>query len=173
MEKPLARQAGIGWQGKHTNLVSREFGSWLFLGEIYLSLSLEPDTAENDHCGTCRNCLDACPTKAFPAPYKLDARRCISYLTIEHRGAIAEELRPGMGDWLFGCDICQEVCPWNAAPPEPHPSFLPRDEYRATPVTDLLKFTQTDFSSLFRKSAIKRAKLAGMKRNVEALQNGR
>ena len=167
MEKPLAQQAGIGWQGKHTNLVSREFGSWLFLGEIYLSLALDPDTAESDHCGTCRNCLDACPTKAFPAPYKLDARRCISYLTIEHKGMIDPELRPLIGNRIYGCDDCLGACPWNKyASLTAEPDFLPRPELTAPRLAALARLDDAAFRRMFAGTSIKRIGRDRFLRNV-------
>jgi epoxyqueuosine reductase len=167
MEKPLAGQAGLGWQGKHTNLVSRDFGSWLFLGEIYLSLALDPDEAEDDHCGTCRNCLDACPTNAFPAPYKLDARRCISYLTIEHKGMIDAELRPLMGNRIFGCDDCLAVCPWNKyASAATEPDFLPRTELTAPRLAELARLDDAEFRKLFAGTSVKRIGRDRFLRNV-------
>ena len=167
MEKPLAQQAGIGWQGKHTNLVSRQFSSWLFLGEIYLSLALEPDAPETDHCGTCRNCLDACPTEAFPAPYRLDARRCISYLTIEHKGMIDPELRPLIGNRIYGCDDCLAVCPWNKyARTTVEPDFLPRTELTAPRLAELARLDDAAFRRMFAGTAIKRIGRDRFLRNV-------
>jgi epoxyqueuosine reductase len=167
MEKPLAQQAGVGWQGKHTNLVSREFGSWLFLGEIYLSLALDPDAAESDHCGTCRNCLDACPTKAFPAPYRLDARRCISYLTIEHKGMIDPELRPMIGNRIYGCDDCLAACPWNKyASASAEPDFLPRPELTAPRLAELVRLDDAAFRRMFAGTSIKRIGRDRFLRNV-------
>jgi len=167
MEKPLAQQAGIGWQGKHTNLVSREFGSWLFLGEIYLSLALEPDAPEEDHCGTCRNCLDACPTQAFPAPYQLDARRCISYLTIEHKSMIAPELRPLIGNRIYGCDDCLAVCPWNKyARATTEPDFLPRAELTGPRLAGLARVDDAAFRRMFAGTSIKRIGRDRFVRNV-------
>jgi len=167
MEKPLAQQAGLGWQGKHTNLVSREFGSWLFLGEIYLSLALEPDAAETDHCGACRQCLDACPTNAFPAPYRLDARRCISYLTIEHEGMIAPDLRPLIGNRIYGCDDCLAVCPWNKFARETdEPDFLPRRDLTAPRLADLARLDDAAFRRMFAGTAIKRIRRDRFVRNV-------
>jgi epoxyqueuosine reductase len=167
MEKPLAEQAGLGWQGKHTNLVSRDFGSWLFLGEIYLSLALEPDAAEADHCGACRRCLDACPTDAFPAPYRLDARRCISYLTIEHKGPIPHELRPLMGNRIFGCDDCLAVCPWNKfARASSDPAFLPREALTGPRLAALAGLDDAAFRALFAGSAVKRIGRDRFLRNV-------
>jgi epoxyqueuosine reductase len=167
MEKPLAQQAGVGWQGKHTNLVSRELGSWLFLGEIYLSLALDPDTAEEDHCGTCRQCLDACPTNAFPAPYRLDARRCISYLTIEHKGMIAPELRPLIGNRIYGCDDCLAACPWNKyARATAEPDFLPRAELIAPRLAALARLDDAAFRRMFAGTSIKRIGRDRFLRNV-------
>ena len=167
MEKPLAERAGLGWQGKHTNLVSREFGSWLFLGEIYLSLDLEPDFTTGDHCGSCRRCLDACPTAAFPAPHRLDARRCISYLTIEHKGMIPVELRPLIGNRIFGCDDCLAVCPWNKfARASREPDFLPREELTAPRLAELASLDDAGFRSLFAGSPVKRAGRDRFLRNV-------
>ncbi len=140
MEKPLAAQAGLGWQGKHTNLVSRQFGSWLFLGAIFTTLDLPADEPVEDSCGSCRACLDVCPTDAFPEPYRLDARRCISYLTIEHKGPIPRELRPMMGNRIYGCDDCLAVCPWNKFAQAGHEAKLAaRDQLRAPKLIDLVR----------------------------------
>ncbi len=167
MEKPLAQQAGLGWQGKHTNLVSRRFGSWLFLGEIYLSLELAPEAPEEDHCGHCRRCLDACPTKAFPAPYRLDARRCISYLTIEHKGPIPHELRPAIGNHIFGCDDCLAVCPWNKfARPTGEVAFLPRPALTLPLLAELAVLDDAGFRARFAGTAIKRIGRDRFLRNV-------
>ncbi len=167
MEKPLAQVAGLGWQGKHTNLVSREFGSWLFLGEIYLSLALMPDAAESDHCGACRRCLDACPTAAFPGPYRLDARRCISYLTIEHKGPIPYELRPLIGNRIFGCDDCLAVCPWNKfARATEEPEFLPRAALTAPRLAELAMLDDAGFRARFAGTAVKRIGRNRFLRNV-------
>jgi len=167
MEKPLAQQAGLGWQGKHTNLVSRSFGSWLFLGEIYLALELEPDPPEPNHCGSCRRCLDACPTAAFPAPHQLDARRCISYLTIEHKGMIPIELRPLLGNRIFGCDDCLAVCPWNKFARAAHdPDFLPRAALTAPRLAELAALDEPDFRRMFSGSPVKRTGRARFLRNV-------
>jgi epoxyqueuosine reductase len=157
MEKPLAAAAGIGWQGKHTNLVSRESGSWLFLGAILSAADLEPDAPERDHCGSCSRCLDVCPTKAFPAPYQLDARRCIAYLTIEHKGHIAEEFREPIGNRIFGCDDCLAVCPWNKFASEAHEARLHvRAELDNPPLAELLALDDTAFRTRFRGTPVKR-----------------
>ncbi|HXZ01612.1 MAG TPA: tRNA epoxyqueuosine(34) reductase QueG [Stellaceae bacterium] len=167
MEKPLAAAAALGWQGKHTNLVSRDFGSWLFLGEIYLALALPPDTAETDHCGACRRCLDACPTGAFPAPYRLEARRCISYLTIEHKGHIEAALRPLIGNRIYGCDDCLAVCPWNKfARVSAEPGFRSREALAAPSLAALAKLDDAGFRALFKGSAVKRIGRNRFIRNV-------
>jgi len=167
MEKPLAQAAGLGWQGKHTNLVSRDFGSWLFLGEVFTDLELGADRAEADHCGECRRCLDACPTGAFPAPYKLDARRCISYLTIEHRGPIDRNLRPLMGNRIYGCDDCLAVCPWNKfARPTGESDLIARADLSAPALAALAGLDDAAFRKLFAGSPVKRIGRSRFLRNV-------
>jgi len=167
MEKPLAAAAGLGWQGKHTNLVSRQFGSWLFLGAIFTTLDLPPDAAEIDHCGTCRACLDVCPTAAFPAPYRLDARRCISYLTIEHKGPIPRDLRASIGNRIFGCDDCLAVCPWNKfAQAGREMKLAARRELQAPRLIDLARLDDAAFRKMFSKSPVKRTGRNRFVRNV-------
>src|SRR6201987_821236 len=167
MEKPLAELAGLGWQGKQPNLVSRQFGSWLFLGEIYLSLELDPDAAERDHCGSCHRCLDVCPTAAFPAPHRLDARRCISYLTIEHKGMIPVELRPLIGNRIYGCDDCLAVCPWNKfARAATEPDFLPRGELMAPRLAELAGLDHAAFRKFVAGTPVKRTGRDRFVRNV-------
>jgi epoxyqueuosine reductase len=167
MEKPLAQAAGLGWQGKHTNLVSRTHGSWLFLGAIFTTLELPPDPAEVDHCGSCHACLDICPTAAFPAPYRLDARRCISYLTIEHKGPIPHALRPAIGNRIYGCDDCLAVCPWNKfAQAGREAKLAARAALRAPALAELARLDDAGFRALFAKSAVKRIGRARFLRNV-------
>jgi epoxyqueuosine reductase len=168
MEKPLAMAAGLGWQGKHTNLVSRSHGSWLFLGAIYTTLDLAPSGAGQDRCGSCTACQTICPTDAFPAPYRLDARRCISYLTIEHAGPIPVELREGIGNHVYGCDDCLAVCPWNKFADAAHRNraFLPRAELVAPSLADLLALDDAGFRALFSGSPIKRSGRGRMVRNA-------
>ena len=167
MEKPLAAATGIGWQGKHSNLVSRQLGSWLFLGAIFTTLDLPPDPPEPDHCGNCRACLDVCPTAAFPAPYRLDARRCISYLTIEHKGVIPRDLRPLMGNRIYGCDDCLAVCPWNKfAVAGREAKLAAREALRAPRLADLARLDDAAFRALFVKSPVKRIGRARFIRNV-------
>jgi len=167
MEKPLAERAGLGWQGKHTNLVSRDWGSWLFLGEVLTDLELTPDAPEADHCGRCRRCLDVCPTNAFPAPYQLDATRCISYLTIENKGQIPREFRAAMGNRIYGCDDCLAVCPWNKfAARTAEPDFRPRVELDAPRLRDLARLDDAGFREIFAGSPIKRIGRDRFVRNV-------
>ena len=168
MEKPLAEAAGLGWQGKHTNLVSRAHGSWLFLGAIYTTLELTPDVAGRDTCGSCDACQQACPTAAFPKPYRLDARRCISYLTIEHKGPIPEEFRVAMGNRIYGCDDCLAACPWNkfAVAASANMAFHPRAELTAPALADLLDLDDAGFRQVFAGSPIKRIGRERMVRNA-------
>ena len=166
MEKPLAAAAGLGWQGKHTNLVSRKHGSWLFLGAIYTTLDLAADAPHADRCGSCTRCQTACPTQAFPSPYRLDARRCLAYLTIEHKGPIPEEFRAPMANRIYGCDDCLSVCPWNRfAQATEEPAFLPRAELTAPKLVELLALDDAGFRALFSGSAIKRIGVARFIRN--------
>jgi epoxyqueuosine reductase len=167
MEKPLAAAAGLGWQGKHTVLVSRAFGNWLFLAAIYTTAELPPDGPEPDRCGSCRRCLDICPTDAFPAPYRLDARRCISYLTIEHKGHISAELRRGIGNRIFGCDDCLAVCPWNKfAKAGREAKLRQRDDLSAPPLAELARLDDPAFRSRFAGTPVKRTGRDRFIRNV-------
>lgn len=167
MEKPLGAQAGLGWQGKHTNLVSRSFGSWLFLSEIYTTLELPPSDPAMDRCGSCQRCLAICPTAAFPAPYRLDATRCISYLTIEHRGPIPHALRPAIGNRIYGCDDCLAVCPWNRfAKVSQHAKLTARDDLRAPRLDHLATMTDEAFRQRFSASPVKRIGRSRFMRNV-------
>jgi epoxyqueuosine reductase len=167
MEKPLAQSSGLGWQGKHTNVVSKSHGSWLFLGEIYTDMELEPDESSSDHCGSCSRCLDICPTKAFPAPYKLDATRCISYLTIEHKGQIPKDLRRAIGNRIYGCDDCLAVCPWNKfAQPTSHEQLRGQAALTAPNLADLVVLDDRSFRKTFAGSPIKRIGRNRFVRNV-------
>jgi epoxyqueuosine reductase len=166
MEKPLAQRAGLGWQGKHTNLVSRRGGSWLLLGEIMTTLDLAPDPASADHCGSCTRCLRACPTDAFPTPYRLDATRCISYLTIEHAGPIPHELRPLIGNRIYGCDDCLAVCPWNRFAVDAHAKLRARRDLQASALADLAALDDAGFRALFAGGPIKRIGRDRFVRNV-------
>jgi epoxyqueuosine reductase len=167
MEKPLAEAAGLGWQGKHTVVVSREFGDWLFLGAIFTTAELPADEPERDRCGSCRRCLDICPTNAFPAPYQLDARRCISYLTIEHKGHIPEELRPGIGNRIFGCDDCLAVCPWNKfAQAGREARLVQREDLAVLPLRDLAQLDDPTFRARFAGTPVKRTGRDRFVRNV-------
>jgi epoxyqueuosine reductase len=167
MEKAWAARAGLGWQGKHTNLITRSHGSWVFLAVIITTLDLEYDEPVEDMCGSCTACIDACPTDAISEPYVVDAAKCISYLTIEHRGEIAPELGKRFGQWVYGCDICQDVCPWNRFSRETeHAEYRSREGNVAPKLEELIAMTQEEFSSRYSKSAMKRTKLSGLVRNA-------
>jgi epoxyqueuosine reductase len=172
MEKELAARAGVGWQGKNTCTINENIGSWLLLGEILTTLALPHDEPATDRCGTCRRCLDACPTGAIVAPYQLDARKCISYLTIEHRGEIGAELQRQMGDWLYGCDICQDVCPWNSKALESlDPALRPRFPTGTVDAREVAKWDEDSYRAGLRHSAMKRVKLPQLQRNARIVLN--
>jgi epoxyqueuosine reductase len=172
MEKELAARAGIGWQGKNTCIINPQIGSWLLLGEVLTTLALPPDTPAIDRCGSCTRCLDACPTQAFTAPYQLDARKCISYLTIEHREEIAAEYHKPIGEWLYGCDICQEVCPWNhKAPDTADPALQPRFTTGTLNLARILGWTSDDYRATLKNSAMKRVKLPILQRNARIVKS--
>ncbi|HLA68930.1 MAG TPA: tRNA epoxyqueuosine(34) reductase QueG [Bacteroidota bacterium] len=173
MEKAWAARAGLGWQGKHTNLITKDFGSWVFLGEIITDLDLSPDEPIADFCGTCTACIEACPTDAIVQPYVVDSNKCISYLTIEHKGEIPSELHPQLKQWVYGCDICQDVCPWNSFQQSTNiGAFAPREKNVAPKLADLVEMSTEEFSSRFKKSPIKRTKLSGIVRNARAVLKG-
>lgn len=175
LERDFARLAGLGWFGKNTMLLNKRIGSWFFLAALLTDVELEPDAPHvAQHCGTCTRCLDACPTEAFVAPYQLDARRCISYLTIEHRGAIPHELRSGMGEWLFGCDVCQDVCPWNhKAPVSTEPAFQPVDDLHPVNAIELLSLDEAGFRDRFGHTPLARPKRSGILRNAAIVLGNR
>jgi epoxyqueuosine reductase len=174
MDKAWAVKSGIGWLGKHTNVITKEYGSWVFLGEVILDAELEYDEPIADFCGTCRACIDACPTGAIVEPYVLDSNKCISYLTIEHRGEIPGELRPKFENWVYGCDICQDVCPWNSFQQQTREeAFVPREVNVSPKLEELEHMTGEEFSRRFRRSPVKRTKLEGLRRNARAVLDGR
>jgi epoxyqueuosine reductase len=168
LERELAARAGIGWVGKNTCVINPRIGSWIFLGEVLTTLALEADEPMTDHCGTCRRCIDACPTNALSTPYELDARRCISYLNIEHRGEIAPDLQSRLGEWLYGCDICQDVCPWNhRAPTATDPALQPRFPSGTLDLREVAAWKAGEPNPSLRNSAMKRVKLPVLQRNVQ------
>lgn len=173
MDKVWAQRAGIGWEGKHTNVITQEYGSWVFLGEIILNLVLEYDESATDHCGSCTLCIEACPTAAIVEPYVLDSNRCISYLTIEHRGDVPEELAINFDQWIYGCDICQDVCPWNHkfSTDSVMKEFQPRNGNINPALNDIIGLTEEQFRERYRKSPMKRTKLAGLRRNAQLVMS--
>jgi epoxyqueuosine reductase len=175
MEKAWAQRAGLGWVGKHTNLITNDTGSWVFLGEIITTLELEPDAPATDHCGDCTLCIDACPTAAIVEPYVLDANLCISYLTIEHRGGVPAMVADRLDGWIFGCDVCQDVCPWNRkfAQPTGEATFLPRGGFVSPELRRWKELSEDEFEEIFADSPIRRARLEGLQRNIALCENGR